>query len=149
MTLSELCVRRPVFTSMVILLPVVLGIVAYQKMGVDLFPNVDLPIITVTTSRAGTSVEEMESGVTKVIEEAVNTIAGIDELRSTTKEGVSTVNIQFLLEKNRDTAQQEVQSKINTILARLPDGTDTPIIDKFDVDASPVLTIAISGRRSL
>lgn len=149
MTVSDLCVRRPVFTTMIIALPVVLGILAYNKMGVDLFPNVDLPIVTITTTRAGTSVEEMETGVTKMIEEAVNTISGIDELRSTTKEGISSVVITFLLEKNRDIAQQEVQGKINTILSRLPSGTDAPIVDKFDIDASPVMTIAVSGRRSL
>src|SRR4051794_20244866 len=149
MTVSDLCVRRPVFTTMIIALPVVLGILAYSKMGVDLFPNVDLPIVTITTTRAGTSVEEMETGVTKMIEEAVNTISGIDELRSTTKEGISSVVITFLLEKNRDIAQQEVQGKINTILSRLPAGTDTPIIDKFDIDASPIMTIAVSGKRTL
>src|SRR5947209_8280469 len=149
MTVSELCVRRPVFTTMLIALPVVLGMLAYSKMGVDLFPNVDLPIITITTNRSGTSVEEMETGVTKLIEEAVNTISGIDELRSTTKEGQSQIIVQFVVEKNRDVAQQEVQSKINTILSQLPTGTDTPIIDKFDLDASPILTIAVSGKRSL
>jgi HAE1 family hydrophobic/amphiphilic exporter-1 len=145
MTVSELCVRRPVFTTMLITLPVVLGLFAYSKMGVDLFPNVDLPIVTVTTTRSGTSVEEMETGVTKRIEDVVNTISGIDELRSTTKEGISSVVITFVLEKNRDVAQQEVQGKINTILSQLPTGTDAPIIDKFDIDASPIMTIAISG----
>jgi HAE1 family hydrophobic/amphiphilic exporter-1 len=149
MTVSELCVRRPVFTTMLIALPVVLGLLAYSKMGVDLFPNVDLPIVTVTATRPGTSVEEMETGVTKMIEEAVNTISGIDELRSTTKEGITSVVITFLLEKNRDVAQQEVQGKINTILSRLPAGTDAPIVDKFDIDASPVMTIAVSGKRTL
>lgn len=149
MTISELCVRRPVFTTMIITLPVVLGALAYARMGVDLFPNVDLPIVTVTTTRAGTSVEEMETGVTKRIEDVVNTIAGIDELRSTTKEGISSVVITFVLEKNRDVAQQEVQGKINTVLSQLPAGSDTPIIDKFDIDASPIMTIAVSGKRSL
>jgi hydrophobic/amphiphilic exporter-1 (mainly G- bacteria), HAE1 family len=149
MTLPELCIRRPVFTTMLIVFPVVVGLISYFKMGVDLFPNVDLPIITVSTTRPGTSVEEMETGVTKVIEEAVNTISGIDELRSTTKEGLSFVNVQFVLEKNRDVAQQEVQSKINTILARLPSGTESPVIDKFDIDASPVMTIAVAGDRNL
>jgi HAE1 family hydrophobic/amphiphilic exporter-1 len=149
MSLPELCIKRPVFTTMLILLPVTLGLFSYMNMGVDLFPNVDLPIVTVTTTRSGTSVEEMETGVTKPLEEVVNTISGIDELRSTTKEGISSLNIIFVLEKNRDVAQQEVQSKINTILSRLPTGTDAPIIDKFDVDASPVLTIAVSGRRPL
>ncbi len=149
MRLPELCIRRPVFTTMLVMLPVVLGMLSYFRMGVDLFPNVDLPVIVVSTTRAGASVEEMETGVTKVVEQAVNTISGIDELRSTTKEGVSVVTIQFLLEKNRDVAQQEVQSKINTILSGLPTGTDTPVIDKFDVDASPVMTIAVAGKRSL
>src|SRR4051795_1525564 len=149
MTISELCVRRPVFTTMLIALPVVLGALAYARMGVDLFPNVDLPIVSITTTRSGTSVEEMETGVTKTIEEAVNTISGIDELRSTTREGITSVVITFVLEKNRDVAQQEVQGKINTILSRLPAGTDAPIIDKFDVDASPVMTLAVSGKRTL
>src|SRR5215203_5628404 len=149
MTISALCVRRPVFTTMLIALPVVLGVMAYARMGVDLFPNVDLPIVTITTTRSGTSVEEMETGVTKMIEEAVNTISGIDELRSTTKEGISSVVITFLLEKNRDVAQQEVQGKINTILSQLPSGTDAPIVDKFDIDATPVMTLAVSGPREL
>src|SRR6478672_7957476 len=149
MTVSELCVKRPVFTTMLIALPVVLGIFAYTKMGVDLFPNVDLPIVTVTTTRSGTSVEEMETGVTKQIEDAVNTVSGIDELRSTTKEGISSVVIQFVLEKNRDVAQQEVQGKINTILSQLPTGTEAPIVDKFDVDATPVMTIAVSSPRQM
>ena len=149
MSLPKLCINRPVFTTMLIILPVVVGILSYFRMGVDLFPNVDLPIITITTTRSGASVEEMETGVTKRIEDVVNTISGIDELRSTTKEGISVVNITFVLEKNRDVAQQEVQGKVNTILSQLPTGTDTPIVDKFDVDASPVMTIAISGKRSL
>jgi HAE1 family hydrophobic/amphiphilic exporter-1 len=149
MTLPELCIKRPVFTTMLILLPVVVGLMSYFRMGVDLFPNVDLPIVTVTTTRPGASVEEMETGVTKRIEEVVNTISGIEELRSTTKEGISTCIIQFYLEKNRDVAQQEVQGKINTVLSQLPTGTDTPIVDKFDLDASPVMTIAVSGKRTL
>src|SRR3954468_17394758 len=134
---------------MLIFLPVVVGLISYARMGTDLFPNVDLPIVTVTATRPGTSVEEMETGVTKRIEDVVNTVAGIDELRSTTKEGACNVVVQFMLEKNRDVAQQEVQGKINTILSQLHSGTETPIVDKFDIDASPVMTIAISGKRSL
>ncbi len=149
MTLPEFCVRRAVFTTMLILLPVVLGLVGFSRMGVDLFPNVDLPIIFITTARQGASAEEMETGVTKRIEAQVNTISGIDELSSTSKEGISTVVIRFVLEKNRDVAQQEVQSKINAILGQLPTGTDAPVIDKFDIDSSPVMSVAISGKRSL
>jgi HAE1 family hydrophobic/amphiphilic exporter-1 len=149
MTLPEICIRRPVFTTMLILFPVVVGLISYGRMGTDLFPNVDLPIVTVSVTRPGTSVEEMETGVTKRIEDVINTIAGIDELRSTTKEGFASITIQFLLEKNRDVAQQEVQGKINTILSQLPAGTEAPIVDKFDIDASPVLTLAISADRNM
>ena len=91
----------------------------------------------------------METGVTKVLEEAVNTIDGIDELRSLTKEGLSTIVVQFVLEKSRDTAAQDVRDKVATVLAQLPVGTDPPVIDKFDVDAIPVMGIALSGRRNL
>ncbi|MGE4056219.1 MAG: efflux RND transporter permease subunit [Vicinamibacterales bacterium] len=149
MSLPGFCIKRPVFTVMLCLLPVVLGLVTIFRIGVDLFPNVDLPVVIVTTNRPGTSVEEMETGVTKLVEDAINTISGIDELRSTSTEGRSVVTVQFLLEKDRDVAQQEVQGKVNTILSLLPTGTDTPIVDKFDLDAQPVLTIVVAGQRDL
>jgi HAE1 family hydrophobic/amphiphilic exporter-1 len=130
---------------MLILLPVVLGVVALLRMSTDLFPNVEMPVITVVTNNYGTSAEQMELGVTKPIEEVVNTISGIDELTSVSREGSSRVIIRFILEKDRDIAQQEVQAKVNTILNNFPEGTNSPIIEKFDVDATPVLTIAVSG----
>ena len=89
----------------------------------------------------------METTVTKPIEDIINTVSGIDELRSTTTEGVSVVTVQFLLSKNGDVGMQEVRDKVNTILADLPDGTDPPIVDKFDTSSMPVMTIAVSGRR--
>ena len=147
MTLPELCIKRPVFTTMLIALPVTLGLFSYLSMGVDLFPNVDLPIVTITTTRSGTSVEEMETGVTKVLEEAVNTISGIDELRSTTKEGFSQVVIGFVLEKNGDVAAQEVRDKINGVLPRLPKTIQQPRVDKVDPDAAPVLSLALTASK--
>jgi HAE1 family hydrophobic/amphiphilic exporter-1 len=134
---------------MLVSAPLVMGAVCYMQLGVDLLPNVEMPIVTVTTTLNGASVEEMETSVTKPIEEIVNTVSGIDELRSTTKEGISQVVIAFVVEKNRDVAAQEVRDKISTILAKLPVGTDSPIIDKFDLNAAPVLTIAVSGRRPM
>jgi HAE1 family hydrophobic/amphiphilic exporter-1 len=145
----ELCIRRPVFTVMLVSMPIVLGLASYARLGVELFPNVDVPVVTITTTLRGAGVEEMESSVTKVIEEAVNTVSGIDELRSTTKEGLSQVVVSFVLEKNGDVAAREVDAKVRTILGQLPFGTDPPIIDKIAVDAAPVLTIAVSGRRDL
>ena len=149
MSIWDLCIKRPVFTVMLVSAPIVLGIVFYLQLGVDLLPNVEIPIVTVTTTLKGASVEEMETSVTKPIEEIVNTVSGIDELRSTTKEGISSVVIQFDIEKDRDVAAQEVRDKVSTILVKLPVGTDPPIIDKFDINAIPVVTIAVSGRRPM
>ncbi len=147
MTISDLCIKRPVFTWVLVAIPVVMGIVAYGNLGVDLFPDVDFPVCTVTTVLPGASVEEMETSVTKPIEDIINTVSGIDELRSTTTEGVSVVTVQFQLSKSGNVGTQEVRDKVNTILADLPDGTDAPLIDKFDTGSTPVLTIAVSGRR--
>ena len=147
MTISDICINRPVFTWVLVAIPVVLGLVSYSELGVDLFPDVDFPVCTVTTVLPGASVEEMETTVTKPIEDIINTVSGIDELRSITQEGVSIVTVQFLLSKNGDVGTQEVRDKVNTILADLPDGTDPPIVDKFDTGSMPVMTIAVSGRR--
>src|SRR5688572_23638635 len=106
--LAELCVRRPVFASVLTLLLVVLGGFSYFRLGVDRFPKVEFPTITVTTRMPGAAPSELETAVTDRIEEAVNTISGIDELRSITSEGVSQVFITFLLDKDVDVAAQEV-----------------------------------------
>jgi hydrophobic/amphiphilic exporter-1 (mainly G- bacteria), HAE1 family len=87
---------------------VVRGLFSYRSLGVDLFPNIDFPIVTVTTTPTGAGVEEMETGVTKVLEEAINPIDGIEELRSTTREDVSAIVVSFVLEKPRDVAAQDV-----------------------------------------
>lgn len=149
MRLVELCIRRPVAATMGIAFLVVLGLFSYRHLSVDLFPNIDFPIVVVNTTLKGASVEEMESSVTKVIEEAVNTIEGIEELRSTTKEGLSHVVVIFHLERNREAAVQDVRDKVAAITSRLPAGTDPPVVMKFDVEASPILSIAVAGQRSL
>lgn len=149
MKLVDLCIRRPVFATMLIAFLVALGAFSYRKLAVDLFPNIDFPIVTVTTTLKGASVEEMESGVTKPIEEAINTIAGIDELRSITKEGLSQVVVIFVLERNREAAAQDVRDKVASITSQLPEGADTPVVDKFDVESSPILSVAVAGNRGL
>src|SRR3954470_7951331 len=141
----DICIRRPVFTCMLMLAPVVLGLASYTRLGVELFPNVDVPVVVVTTTLKGASVEEMESAVTKPVEEAVNTVSGIDELRSTTREGVSSVVIGFKLEKNGDIAAQDVRDKVSTLLPRLPVGTDPPVGEELNLDAAAVVTLALSG----
>ncbi|HEX5222925.1 MAG TPA: efflux RND transporter permease subunit [Verrucomicrobiae bacterium] len=147
--IADLCIKRPVFATMINLFIVVLGWFSLSSIGIDQFPNVELPIVTVTTTLRGASPEEMETSVTKPLEEIINTIQGIDELSSVTTEGVSQITITFLLERNRDIAAQDVRDKVNTVLARLPPGTDPPIIDKFDLDAMPVISISVSAPRDL
>src|SRR5262245_28193979 len=149
MNVSDVCIRRPVFTWVLVAIPVVLGLVAYFELGVDLFPKVDFPVVTVTASLPGASVEEVETTVTKPLEEAINQISGVDELRSTTREGLATLVIQFKLEKNGDVGAQEVRDKVSAILKQLPQGMDPPIVNKFDLDASPIMTIGVSGRRDV
>lgn len=149
MSISDICIKRPVFTWVLVAIPVVLGIVSYFELGVDLFPKVDFPVISVSAALPGASAEEMESAVTKPLEEALNTISGIDELRSTTREGSTTVVIRFVLEKNGDVGAQEARDKISSVIRQLPEGIETPLVNKFDLDAAPIITIGISGNRDI
>ncbi len=143
--LAALCVKRPVFATVLILVLVVFGISGYSKLGVDRFPKVDFPIVTVTTRQPGSAPEEIETEITDKIEEAVNTVNGIDELRSISSEGISQVFVTFLLEKNVDVAAQDVRDKINGVLPELPEDIDQPTVEKLDPDASPVMAIAVSA----
>ncbi|HEX2060989.1 MAG TPA: efflux RND transporter permease subunit, partial [Thermoanaerobaculia bacterium] len=143
--LAEICVRRPVFATVIILALVVIGAFSYLKLGVDRFPNVEFPFVIVTTVLPGAAPEEIETELTDKIEEAVNTIAGIDELTSFSSENVSVVMISFDLEKDRDVATQEVRDKVSTILGDLPTDAEPPIVQNFDPGAIPVVTIAVSG----
>jgi hydrophobic/amphiphilic exporter-1 (mainly G- bacteria), HAE1 family len=149
MKLAEVCVKRPVFATMLVSVFVVLGLFAYTKLGIDLYPKVDLPTVTVQTRLPGGSPEEIESQVTKPIEEAINTISNIDELRSTTLEGLSIVTVQFALDKDSDVAAQEVRDKVATVVGQLPRDTEAPIIERLDFDASPVLSISVYGDRPI
>ena len=148
MSLYEICIKRPVFATMIIVSLVVMGLASYRELGLDIFPKVSMPTITVTTRLDGASPEEIETQITKRIEEAVNTINGIDELRSTTIEGQSQIFATFLLEKDPDVASNEVRDKVSTLLTKFPPGTEAPIIEKFDPDAAPVMSIVVSGKRS-
>jgi HAE1 family hydrophobic/amphiphilic exporter-1 len=148
MTALEVFVRRPVFTTMLIASLVVLGLASFLQLGVDIFPKVDLPTVTITTRLPGASPEEIESQITKVIEEAVNTIAGLDELRSSSIEGQSQVFATFILERDVQEAANDVREKVSAVLSRFPPGSEMPIIEKFDPDSAPVLAVVVSARRS-
>ncbi len=144
----EVFVRRPVFTTMLIATLVVLGLASFVQLGVDIFPKIDLPTITITTRLPGASPEEIESQITKPIEEVVNTISGLDELRSSTIEGQSQIFATFVLERNVQEAANDVREKVGAVLSRLPVGTESPVIEKVDPDSAPVLALVVSGQRS-
>src|SRR5258706_34028 len=147
--LAALCVRRPVFASVLILALSVIGIFGFTQLGIDQFPNVDFPTILVTTHLPGAAPEQVESEVTDQIEEAVNTISGIDTLTSTSSEGVTQVGVAFNLEKNADVATQEVRDRVNRILPLLPRTITQPTTEKRDPDAQPVLTVALTASKPL
>ncbi len=145
--LAEICVRRPVFATMLVLAVTVVGAFAFFTLGVDRFPRIDLPIVTVTTVNPGAAPEQVETEITDIIEGTVSTIAGIDELRSTSVEGLSQVFITFVLEKDVDVASQEVRDKVDLVLRDLPPTIDPPTVQKLDPDAAPILLYAISAQR--
>jgi HAE1 family hydrophobic/amphiphilic exporter-1 len=145
--LASLCIKRPVFASVLILSITVIGAFSFTQLGVDQFPKVDFPTVVITTVQPGAAPEQIETEVTDKIEEAVNTISGIDELRSTSSEGVSVVFVSFVLEKDGDVAAQEVRDKISMAMSRLPRTVQQPRIERFDPDSSPVISIALTANK--
>ncbi|MGD0679244.1 MAG: efflux RND transporter permease subunit [Polyangiaceae bacterium] len=147
--LASLCIRQPVFTWVLMLVFIVIGAFGYASLGVDQFPKIDFPAVVVTTTENGAAPEEIETELTDKIEGAVNTIGGIDELRSTSSQGVSLVVITFNLDKDPDVATQEVRDHINNVLPDLPKGIDQPVVSKVDPDASPILYVTLSSPGSI
>src|SRR5476651_2060009 len=145
--LAALCVKRPVFATVLILSLTVIGAFSFTRLGVDRFPKIDFPTITVTTVQPGAAPEQIETEITDKIEEAVNTISGIDDLRSVSSEGISQVIVSFLLDKDTDVAAQEVRDRVNGVLPRLPKTIQQPRVDKMDPDAAPVLSLALSAKQ--
>src|SRR5262245_16748445 len=147
--LAEICIRRPVFAAMIVLSLVVVGSASYFKLGVDRFPSVDLPTVSVRTNLPGASPEEMETLISQPIEEAVNTVDGIDQLRSVSGQGNSFVMATFNLNRDIDTAAQDVRDRVAAIVRDLPLDVRPPVIAKFNNDSTPVISIALSGQRSI
>jgi HAE1 family hydrophobic/amphiphilic exporter-1 len=145
MKLADISVKRPVLTTVMMLSLVVFGIVAYPRVGVDLFPDVEFPVAVVSVVYPGADPETVESKVVEPLEEAVNQINGIDELRSTSSENYGVITLQFDLDRDADTAVQDVRDKVQTALGDLPDEVETPVIQKFDIGAAPILSLVLSG----
>ncbi len=147
--LAEVSIKRPIFASMIILALVVVGAASYFRLGVDRFPSVDLPSVFVRTTLPGASPEEVESQISQPIEEAVNTVEGIDQLRSVSGSGASFVIATFNLNRDIDVAAQDVRDRVSAVIRDLPEDTLPPVISKSDNDSTPVITVALSGNRSM
>ena len=147
--LAEICIRRPVFATMIVLSLVVVGAAGFFKLGVDRFPAVDLPTVSVRVGLPGGAPEEVESLITQQVEEVINTVDGISELRSVSGQGTSLVMATFDLDRDLVSAAQDVRDRVNTLGRRLPEDATPPVVQKFDNDSTPVLTVALTANRSL
>lgn len=145
MWLADVSIRRPVFATMLIASLVVLGFVSFDRLGVDLFPVIEFPYVSVTTALPGASPGTVETEVTDIIEEQLNTISGLRQMRSISAEGVSIVNLEFELEEDADLKAQEVRDKVSRLGADLPADSEPPVIEKVDPDAAPILSVLLSG----
>ncbi|MBX7054152.1 MAG: efflux RND transporter permease subunit [Pyrinomonadaceae bacterium] len=147
--LAEICVHRPVFATVIVLFLTVVGGFSFFTLGVDRFPKIDLPTISVSTSNTGAAPQEIETEVTDIIEGALNTVPGVEEMRSTSSRGRSSVNLTFNLEKDPDQAFQEIQQKLSGAINRLPENADPPSVQKSDPDSQPILMYSISAPRDI
>ena len=148
-TLAALCIKRPVFAAMLILCLVVVGGASYFRLGIDRFPRIDLPQIAVRTVLPGAAVEETETQITEPMEEAMNTVEGVTELRSVTGAGTSNVFAVFGLDRNIDIAAQDVRDRVGPVIRQLPTQALAPIVSKTNSDSSATLTIAVAGNLSV
>ena len=147
--LAEICIERPVFATVLILTLVVVGAFGYTTLGLDRFPNVDFPFVTITTQYPGAAPQEMETDVSEKLEDGVSSISGIDELRSFSSDGFSVVTVGFNLEKDGNVGAQEVRERIDGATFQLPRGIEPPVVEKIVADATPVIAVILSGDASL
>lgn len=148
MTLPELSIKRHVLAYMLSAVLVLFGLVAYDRLGVDRFPDIEFPIVSITTVMPGANPEIVDASITNVIETVVNSIPGIDHIQSNSSPGVSVVAITFDLNKDVDVAFNEVQAKVNQVLRQLPDDADPPIVAKVEIGATPIMWLALQGDRT-
>ncbi|NLH47297.1 MAG: efflux RND transporter permease subunit [Myxococcales bacterium] len=149
MSWIEICIRHPVFTSMMIAAIFVFGIASYPEIGLDMLPNVDTPIVTVTTIYPGADPESVEKEISEKIEDALSNVAGIKTMRSISVENVSQLIVEFELEVKIDSAIQDVRDQIARLVTQLPSDAETPIITKVDPGSFPILTLTVSGPASV
>ena len=148
MKLADVSIKRPVFATMMIFALIVLGLFSYFKLNVDLYPDIDIPFVVITTVLPGAGPEQIETDVTKKIEDAVNPVAGVDYIQSTSQENLSLVIIAFKLEIDGKSAAQDVREKIAAIRANLPTEIKDPVIQRYDAQSFPIFSLTVSGNKS-
>lgn len=148
MKLADVSIRRPVFATMMIMTLIVLGLFSFYKLNVDLYPDVDIPFVIVTTVLPGAGPEQIETDVTKKIEDAVNPVEGVDFIQSTSQENVSIVVVAFKLERDGKQAAQDVREKIAAIISELPEEVEDPVISRYDPASLPIMSLTVSGNQS-
>ncbi len=144
MWLSDASIKQPVLVTMVVVAAIIIGAISYSRMGVDLFPDVSFPVVAITTTLPGASPEEVETQVTKPIEDSLASLPNLDSLRSTSTEGASTIIVQFKLESSLDEGVNKIRDQIGLIKGRLPTDTTDPVVLRFDPSAQPILVYALS-----
>ena len=146
MSLSELCVRRPVFATMLVMSLVVLGIFSFRDLSVDLFPKADPATVNVSIQLPGASPDEVASAVVQPLENALSGIAGIDQLTASIQEGTANITVKFLLDTDLNDAANSVREKVAGAMKNVPPQVLPPVIQKADPDADPVMTLVLSSR---
>src|SRR5512143_776920 len=146
MFLSNLSIKRPVVATVMILALVTLGFVSMRRLPIDMMPDVEIPVLSIITEYPGASPETVEREVSKKIEEAVNPIAGVKHVMSVSREGLSSVIVEFNLEVKINDVSQEARAKINAIQRELPEGMKEPVIQKFDFNAIPIISLAVRSK---
>ena len=148
MTLPELSIKRHVLAFMLSAVLVLFGIISYQRIGMDRFPHIEFPVVSVTTALKGANPDIVDASITNIIETTVNSVPGIEHIQSTSSPGISVVAITFNLDKDVDVGFNEVQSKVNQVLRRLPEQADPPVVAKVETNAQPIMWLALQGDRT-
>lgn len=149
MFLSDISIKRPVTATMLVMSLVIFGLISFSRLGVSLYPDIDEPVVTVTTVWQNARPEEVDNEITDVLEDAISGVSGVKHIVSQSMEGRSRISIEFELHKDIDVAAQEVRDKVSARLRRLPAEADVPVIDKLDVNAQPILWLAVTGQRAI
>lgn len=148
MTLPELSIKRHVLAFMLSAVLVLFGYISYQRIGMDRFPYIEFPIVSISTTLKGANPDIVDASITNVLETSINSVPGIEHIQSSSSPGVSVINITFSLDKKVDVAFNEVQAKVNQVLRRLPKDADPPVVAKVETNAMPIMWLALRGDRT-